>query len=415
MKKGPHYAWLILASCCAIMMVGVGIFNSCAGVYFAPVSKELGVGIGQISVYITIQSLVSMVILPFTGKLFNKFDILILLTSAFVLLAVAFGCMSLANSVIVFYVCSALIGIACAFIIYMPVPILINSWFQKKSGLAMGIATSFAGVGAAVFTPIANALVQNLGWRLAYVALAAIGAVLILPFTIFVVRTKPADKGLAPYGAEENASSKANVTVLEGVATSTALKSVSFWVLAVFAALVIMGSGITTHVPGIAGSFGFSPAMGATAGSALAIGVIAGKLLIGPMSDKFGPTKAVWVNLLAGVVGLFLILFNGGSFVQMLLGSGMLGMATCTGTIAPALITKAAFGTKDYNVIYSYISTVSSLAGAVSISLFGFIYDATNSYIPVLYILVAAFVIAGLAGTVSIISSKRLARTSSEA
>lgn len=415
MKKGPHYAWLILASCCAIMMVGVGIFNSCAGVYFAPVSKELGVGIGQISVYITIQSLVSMVILPFTGKLFNKFDILILLTSAFVLLAVAFGCMSLANSVIVFYVCGALIGIACAFIIYMPVPILINSWFQKKSGLAMGIATSFAGVGAAVFTPIANALVQNLGWRLAYVALAAIGAVLILPFTIFVVRTKPADKGLAPYGAEENASSKANVTVLEGVATSTALKSVSFWVLAVFAALVIMGSGITTHVPGIAGSFGFSPAMGATAGSALAIGVIAGKLLIGPMSDKFGPTKAVWVNLLAGVVGLFLILFNGGSFVQMLLGSGMLGMATCTGTIAPALITKAAFGTKDYNVIYSYISTVSSLAGAVSISLFGFIYDATNSYIPVLYILVAAFVIAGLAGTVSIISSKRLARTSSEA
>lgn len=410
MKKGIHYAWVILACCCVMMMVGIGIFNSCAGIFFMPVSKELGIGVGQLSLYITIQSLVSMFIMPFTGKLFNKVNIRVLLGGAFALLAVAFGAMSAAKAVWWFYICGALIGVACAFILYMPVPILINSWFKEKSGMAMGIAMAFAGVGAVIFNPIVNALVQSMGWRKGYIMTAVIGAVIVLPFVLFVVRSKPADKGLLPYGAKEGAAAAAAAEQLEGVPASKALKSTAFVMTALFAGVIIMGSGITSHIPGIAANYGFDTAIGATAASMLGVGVIIGKLLIGFFSDKLGPAKGIIVNLIAGCAGLVMVLFNGGSSILLYGGVILLGFGTCLGTVSPALVAKAAFGVRDYNVIYSYISTVSSLAGAISISLYGFVYDATSSYAIVLYILLGAFVLSGIFSTIAVKSAKKLER-----
>ena len=99
MKKPTHYAWIILVCCCVMMAVGIGIFNSCADIFFMPVSQELGIGVGQLSLYITIQSLVSMFIMPFTGKIFNKVNIRVLLGGAFTLQALAFGAMSVAKAV----------------------------------------------------------------------------------------------------------------------------------------------------------------------------------------------------------------------------------------------------------------------------------------------------------------------------
>ncbi len=410
MKKGIHYAWVILACCCVMMMVGIGIFNSCAGIFFMPVSKELGIGVGQLSLYITIQSLVSMFIMPFTGKLFNKVNIRVLLGGAFALLAVAFGAMSAAKAVWWFYICGALIGVACAFILYMPVPILINSWFKEKSGMAMGIAMAFAGVGAVIFNPIVNALVQSMGWRKGYIMTAVIGAVIVLPFVLFVVRSKPADKGLLPYGAKEGAAAAAVAEQLEGVPASKALKSTAFVMTALFAGVIIMGSGITSHIPGIAANYGFDTAIGATAASMLGVGVIIGKLLIGFFSDKLGPAKGIIVNLIAGCAGLVMVLFNGGSSILLYGGVILLGFGTCLGTVSPALVAKTAFGVRDYNVIYSYISTVSSLAGAISISLYGFVYDATSSYAIVLYILLGAFVLSGIFSTIAVKSAKKLER-----
>ena len=405
MKKGIHYAWVILACCCVMMMVGIGIFNSCAGIFFMPVSKELGIGVGQLSLYITIQSLVSMFIMPFTGKLFNKVNIRVLLGGAFALLAVAFGAMSAAKAVWWFYICGALIGVACAFILYMPVPILINSWFKEKSGMAMGIAMAFAGVGAVIFNPIVNALVQSMGWRKGYIMTAVIGAVIVLPFVLFVVRSKPADKGLLPYGAKEGAAAAAASEQLEGVPASKALKSTAFVMTALFAGVIIVGSGITSHIPSIAANYGFSTTTGAVAASVLGIGVIIGKLLIGFLSDKIGPSKGVIVNLIAG---LAMVLLSGGSSVLLYAGVILLGFGTCLGTVSPALVAKTAFGVRDYNVNYSYISIISSLAGAISISLYGFVYDATNNHAIVLYILLGAFVFSGIFSSIAVKSAKRL-------
>ena len=53
-KSKIHYAWLILAACCAIQASSIGIIMNSAGVFFPHVADDLQVGVGSISLYITI-------------------------------------------------------------------------------------------------------------------------------------------------------------------------------------------------------------------------------------------------------------------------------------------------------------------------------------------------------------------------
>ncbi|MEH7381667.1 hypothetical protein V7138_14490 [Bacillus sp. JJ1533] len=52
--------------------------------------------------------------------------------------------------------------------------------------------------------PIISSSIENFGWRNAYLIMAGIVLLLVLPFTLFVNNFKPADIGLKPFGYEEN-------------------------------------------------------------------------------------------------------------------------------------------------------------------------------------------------------------------
>ena len=59
-------------------------------------------------------------------------------------------------------------GLAGSFIFVVPAPILIDNWFKKHKGLALGCAMSFSGIGGAVLSPVFTLLIETFGWREAY-------------------------------------------------------------------------------------------------------------------------------------------------------------------------------------------------------------------------------------------------------
>jgi hypothetical protein len=61
-------------------------------------------------------------------------------------------------------------------------------------------------------------------------------------------------------------------------------------------------------------------------------------------------------------------------------GAALLGVSTALPSIATPLLITHVFGKKNYTVASSYVSLSTSLAGAVSVSLYGFLYDFTDSY-----------------------------------
>lgn len=137
-KKKIHYAWWILVGLCLIVGLGKGGLNNSSGLFLNPISKDLGIGMGNLSLYFSVSAIVTMIFLPIGGKLMAKYDTRLLLTVAIILQAGAFAMFGLMNSVWGWYLFAIPLAVGGVFITVMAGPVLINQWFKKKNGLALG-------------------------------------------------------------------------------------------------------------------------------------------------------------------------------------------------------------------------------------------------------------------------------------
>ena len=72
-----------------------------------------------------------------------------------------------------------------------------NRWFDRRRGLATGIALSGAGVGIIIAPPITEGLIQDVGWRGAYGGLM-LAFLAIYVAAALVISDHPSDLGLDP-------------------------------------------------------------------------------------------------------------------------------------------------------------------------------------------------------------------------
>jgi MFS family permease len=72
-------------------------------------------------------------------------------------------------------------------------PLILTNWFKSKTGFAVGVAMAFSGLGGIVMNPVGSVLIDQFGWRTAYLIFAGIGALCMLPFTAVVLERRPED------------------------------------------------------------------------------------------------------------------------------------------------------------------------------------------------------------------------------
>ena len=184
------------------------------------------------------------------------------------------------------WISGVVFGLAGSFIFVVPAPILIGNWFHTHRGLALGVAMSFSGIGGAALGPVFTLLIQTVGWREAYFIAAGIMALLVLPWTLVVFKLRPEDMGLKPYGWTEADEQTERVREerhegLPGVPLSKALKTVPFVCMFLFSGLIAYFAGFNSHLPGYAQSIGFSAMVGSSLLTAVMVGNVVEKLLIG--------------------------------------------------------------------------------------------------------------------------------------
>lgn len=78
--KSSNYCWAILVGCCFLMLGGQGIIGNCAGIMYAQVAESLGVGRGDVSLYMTIANVACCIALPLAGKKLPVWNIRIVLS-----------------------------------------------------------------------------------------------------------------------------------------------------------------------------------------------------------------------------------------------------------------------------------------------------------------------------------------------
>ncbi|MCR4869728.1 MAG: MFS transporter [Atopobiaceae bacterium] len=392
-KKRFHYAYAIVASCIAITCLPCALVLSCAGIFFTPVSEFFGVPKASFTLYFSVLNIMMMLTLPLAGNHLSRLDARKVLSGATILAGVGLIGMSFGTSMPWFYVCGAVLGFGMAPLIYMAVPTLINNWCVKKVGFFVGLCMAFTGIGGVIFNPIGTAIIQSgpEGWRLAYRVFGLIVLIGTLPFTLFVVRSKPEDKGLLPYGADEVAectSQQAPAAAVEGVPAGIAMKTPAFFALAIFCGIITLNQTIYQFLASYATSFGDTiPAIAAASGvvaSAAMAGQAIGKVLLGIINDKSVKLGIVF-GLACGVVGVLLMWFIPSPLAVLLAGAFLFGIVYAMTTVQTPLLVRSVFGSADYTNIYSRISMVGAIMSAFAAVFWSFVIDSPGGF-PLMFI-----------------------------
>ncbi len=396
-KQGIYYGWYVVAVGCIAIAMTTGVVNNCFSQFIKPVCADMGITRQEMSMIQTVFSFSSMIFAMSWGTISKKIHLHKTMCLCAVMMPIVYACYGLMQEIWMGYIVSVLIT-PFFFIISMNVfNYIIGNWFIKNRGLAVGLASMGSGIGGMVMNTVSNQLILNVGWRVAYFVLAAIMFVLVVPSVILIVREKPEDKGLKPYGWEEQeaeriakeqaaqteeAPTSVSAGKFEGYTFSEAIRMPVFW--AVVFCSVSMVTAIMGFYPTLAphlSDCGYSVTFAATMTS-ISMGALAiGKVSLGRMFDKLGNRTAVTIACACTLVGIFGMIFCTSPIALAMIVLGV-GLGCSFGAVCMPIIVQNIFGMKDYNSIYSKLVVATNLGSALAPVITGRTYDICGSYVP---------------------------------
>lgn len=398
-----HYGYVIVLCCCLIMGVIIGMVMSCAGIFYDPVSTALGVSRGSFGLYMTFVFSCSFLMLSVAGKMMERYSARWLLTISSGAVGLLYLGMSRFQSVWQFYLAGSLLGVALAFLLYLSYPVLINRWFNTRVGFFIGVCSAASGIGGVVFNPFGGYLIENHGWRNAYLAFGAAILLIVTPLLAILLRSHPEDKGVQPFGSGKKEGTEAPKL---GIGYAQAVKTPVFYSLIVFAFLMISVSTMNLFIPAYVTGSGYSVEQSSLVASAIMLGVTIGKVALGWLNDKT-PLAGVFASTGLGILG-FVLLLMGKSGIALMVGGGFLfGWAYAGVTVVTALLVRTVFGAKDYSQIFSNISIALALGGAVMAGAWGYLSDLLD-FQGILITGIVLLTISGIIGNYALQAGRKI-------
>lgn len=379
-RQGNKWAYLQVVGLAFLMIGGIQTILANSGNFIAVVCPDMGFEVSKFTLWITCYAIGMAISQLYVGKLWLVVKTPILLTASFLVCIASLAAMSFYTEIWQWYVSGVVIGLSGGFFFMVSAPIIITNWFAKNSGFALGLVTIISAVGTAILSPVHAAIIAAVGWRTGYLLVALISCILVLPFTLFVIRYQPSDFGCRPVGWEPGME---NITAGAEDSSGTSLKggvcSLAFVCLFLAAGLCALFGGYQNQWSVAAVNWGYDLSFGATMISATALfGVCAP--LIGIMIDKLGVFKSTFI-VLAGqfLSGLGLIFLHGNPVCVLVFVFFFADQMTIVGTLVPLLVRKV-FGARNYTKILAYIQIGIGLIGGFSNPIIASFYESTGDF-----------------------------------
>lgn len=380
-NKKIHHGWFVFISLSLMFFSAVGMLGNTNGLYLTPVADEMGWSRTDASWYLTIYMLVMAFGQPFASRLIYKVNPKLLLGIAMTFVCVATGAAAQFHTITAWNISGIFIGLGQAVIMYLSVPIILGNWFNKKYATLLGIALAIGTVGSAIANPVAGALITEYGWRSARLIMSAAAWIIAMPGILFVIRFKPSDMGLKPYGYEEGQAVETAAAPLTGVSAMNALKSPAMYLVILLAGVVVFYCSMNTQIPGYATSVGLATTVGAFAMTVLNFANMGGKVFLGWLTDRAGYKAATLTALISGIVGAVIILIGGGNLTIFYAGLIFFGLCFASLTVMLPLVVKGIFGPREFGKIYANVTMVQSVIAAFAALIYAKIFDITKSFV----------------------------------
>ncbi|MDP3658679.1 MFS transporter [Phenylobacterium sp.] len=361
--------WIVAGSTTALMVANGPVLMYTSGVFFKPLAAEFGVSRGDLSATHMFSSFVGAAMLPLVGMAMDRWGVRRVLLPAIALYALTIVALGASPTFVAFALLWTLCGITGS--AQSPISYVksISAFFEERRGLALGIAMAGVGVGAAMMPQIAQALIDQVGWRYAYMVIAAGMAVLAIP-AVWLFVQEPASAA----GVTGTVSSD----VLPGMHIAEAIRSRPFWLLVPSVLMVsTVVNGSMVHVVPLLTDRGYTPTAAAQMMMAVGFSTMAGRLISGYLVDRiFAPyVAAFFFTLCVGGLGLL------ASGHAPLLGIIALGLAAGTEIDLVGFLTSRYFGQKRFGQIYGYLFAAFAMGAGLGPALLGMAYDRLGSYV----------------------------------
>ncbi len=401
-KTKIFYGYWILVAGFFCLFIESGFVYYAFSLFVRSLQVDFGWGRGEIMLGLTVYLVVGGVSSPFAGRLVDRYGVRKVISISAFTAGLGFILLTQIHNLWLFYSSYVIIGLGMTGISHVPVSAAISNWFKKRRGTALGIAAIGIGVGGFVVAPVVGGyLIPNLGWRASYFVLGLVTWAIPIPLALLVMKTKPADMGLYPDGAEtaerEVIETKAVPSVSERLSLGKVLATSVFWLIGVsyFLGMVSQSGVVQNQVPYLEDT-GYLVAMAAGALGAVGLGSAIGKLSFGWLCDHIQPKYAWCIGLVFQAVATIIILFIGPASPLALIWLYALIMGLGIGSWLPTLsmLSSTNFGLASYGVIFGIMNAIQRIGTAIGPITAGYMYDAMNTYRWAFIIFLALYLIA---------------------
>ena len=392
--RGLFYGWVVAGATFLVMLANAGVMGA-PGVMIGPLQKEFGWSSADISSAFAIRLALFGMIAPFAAAFINRFGVRTVVVASTAI--VATGVVASTAMTQLWQLVALVLGATVA-----------ARWFQHRRGLVVGMLTASTATGQLVFLPLLAKLTEDYGWR---TALAFVVAMMLLAgvAALLLLRDRPFDVGLAPFGARAVEPPPPQNPALGAMLASPmralyqARGSRTFWIL--FVTFFVCGLStnglIQTHWISLCGDYGVAPVAAAAALAGIGVFDFVGTIFSGWLSDRYDNRWLLFVYY--GLRGLSLIALPFTDFTVVGLSAfavfyGLDWVATVPPTVR---LTVQRFGAEKSNLTFGWIFSAHQLGAATAAFGAGAFRTELMTYLPALYLAgVACLIAAALALTI---------------
>lgn len=370
--------WKALLACILGTACGViAITFYTQGLFVGPVTEAFGWTRGQFFNGFTILMLAGLITAPIAGSYVDKVGprivgIVGLIGHAACYFLISFN----TGSVLLWNISFFLLAVFAAGSLPITWTSVINGWFVKYRGMAIGITMAGSGLMAFLAPPLVEVFISELGWRWAY-RILGFGALLVsLPFVYMWLKSnKTTDVEASVLSAEND----------WGVTRSEAMKTYKFWALGLGLLFMsfALGGLIPNFVPILTES-GISRFEAAGIASVMGLSIMIGRLSVGFLVDRFWAPGVAALVFMLPVSSLLMLAIMPITITIAVASAITFGLAAGAVLDLLAYLTSRYFGTKYYGAVFGAIFAFFTFASGLAPNIYGRSYDLVGNYTPIL-------------------------------
>lgn len=371
--------------------VGFSFFSMMAaatGVFMGPLIDEFGWSKTQASSGISIAGIITAALSPFFGILIDKWGtrrlalpglvLMSLLTSAF---ALNTGSFALWTAMWLIY---GFVSLSIKSTVWSTT---VASGFDAARGMALGVMLCGTAFSQIVTPPLANWLIAEFGWRMAFVWLGlgwgAIALAVCIPFL----------RDLHRSNARRSPAEISALPEIPGLTVAQAWRDRALWQIGISTFLMmVLTIGLMVHQFEIMREAGVSRANAAWLTSLFGVGGIVGKLVTGVLIDRYPPNWIGGLTLASSGLAFLLLMSEFATPALIVVAMAVNGYASGTKLQIAGYMTTRFAGLRNFGKIFGMMAALIAAGSSLGPVLAGRIRDVTGEY--------TVFLIAGVVGAV---------------